>query len=612
MLDHDGSVRACVDARRAQQPDATFAELEASCFPGRDGELALFAISPRHLEACATRTAQILVDGEYNGILKPGEHYLELRRDLSNLDDVLDIVAGERDRAERIADRAHRDVVASGRFTFRRLVEDVERELGPAPAGRPDDPRLAILARRRRCVAAADPPRDARRDARAAAAARRARVRALRARTARRRAARRSTSAACWCSTTGRSRRCSGTPRPSSSTRTSFRRHSRLGVVELNMHAGIPAGAAATLSFDAVILHYSLFASLPARRRVPRLPAQHRRVQGRVLPGRVHRLPSALRVPERARHRLRVHVPGAASTSTPCTGATPSVPTLRTRSRATSATTCGPPRPVRQARRAAHGRRRVPRPAAPRLPRPRRPGEGADRPPLPRARRRHRAAARHQGRRGRPAVRRRLVPLVANCAPCSGVESGASAFDLEDEVIAEYRELVSRGVKPTVDDLRRSSAGTASIDQRTISPRHFEAAALRVCQVLFEGHYAGVMEPMRHYIPLRKDFSNFDEVVAAIRDAGAAPRADRERPPRPDRVGRVRLRAVRGRRRRDARRRPASARCATRRRPRPRHARPAPAACARHVRGGLPELLRAEPARRLMHVAEPVTLRVRR
>ena len=50
------------------------------------------------------------------------------------------------------------------------------------------------------------------------------------------------------------------------------------------------------------------------------------------------------------------------------------------------------------------------------------------------------------------------------------------------------------------------------IDLRTISPRHFEAAAFRVCQVLFEGRYAGVMEPMRHYIPLRKDFSNFDEV----------------------------------------------------------------------------------------------------
>ena len=31
-----------------------------------------------------------------------------------------------------------------------------------------------------------------------------------------------------------------------------------------------------------------------------------------------------------------------------------------------------------------------------------------------------------------------------------------------------------------------------------------------------------------------------------------------------------------------------------------------------HARGGLPELLRAAPAKRAVHVAEPVTLRVRK
>ena len=42
--------------------------------------------------------------------------------------------------AERVAAAAYADVVASGRWTYRRLVEDVERELpgrGPAPGGRP-------------------------------------------------------------------------------------------------------------------------------------------------------------------------------------------------------------------------------------------------------------------------------------------------------------------------------------------------------------------------------------------------------------------------------------------------------------------------------------------
>ncbi len=112
----------------------SFDELEAKCFPGRDGELALFAISPRHLEACATRTVQILVEGSYSGVLQPGVHYLELKRDLSNLDAVLETVAAEDSR--EIAERAYADIVASGRFTYRRLVEDVERVLPAASGGR--------------------------------------------------------------------------------------------------------------------------------------------------------------------------------------------------------------------------------------------------------------------------------------------------------------------------------------------------------------------------------------------------------------------------------------------------------------------------------------------
>ena len=54
------------------------------------------------------------------------------------------------------------------------------------------------------------------------------------------------------------------------------------------------------------------------------------------------------------------------------------------------------------------------------------------------------------------------------------------------------------------------------IPYRTISPRHFEAAAFRVVQILFEGDYNGILKPWVHYLPLKKDFSNFDGVMAAF------------------------------------------------------------------------------------------------
>jgi hypothetical protein len=126
VLDADGSIRERTEAFMAHHPDASFEQVEAACFPGRDGEIALSAISPRHLEACATRTCQILLEGGYNGVLTPGVHYIELKRDFSNLDQVLDAVQSDELRAG-IVENAYQDVVASGRYTYRGFVEEVER-----------------------------------------------------------------------------------------------------------------------------------------------------------------------------------------------------------------------------------------------------------------------------------------------------------------------------------------------------------------------------------------------------------------------------------------------------------------------------------------------------
>jgi hypothetical protein len=128
ILDSDGTIKADTERYLADHPDAKFDEIEAHCFPGRDGELSLFALSPRHLEACATRTCQILVEGSYNGILRPGEHYIELRKDLSNLDAVIAAVKRDDLRAQ-ITAAAWRDTVASGRCDYVSFVEQVERHM---------------------------------------------------------------------------------------------------------------------------------------------------------------------------------------------------------------------------------------------------------------------------------------------------------------------------------------------------------------------------------------------------------------------------------------------------------------------------------------------------
>ncbi len=132
ILDRDGRIRACADTFVAEHPAATFEEVEARCFPGLDGTLNLRTISPRHLEACATRTPQILVEGAYSGILEAGRHYIPVREDFANVEEVLESVRTG-DGHREMADRAYTDVVASGRYGYEAFVHTILEASGVGP-----------------------------------------------------------------------------------------------------------------------------------------------------------------------------------------------------------------------------------------------------------------------------------------------------------------------------------------------------------------------------------------------------------------------------------------------------------------------------------------------
>ncbi len=121
ILDRDGALKVRTERYLAEHPGASFEEVEAACFPGLDGSLYFPPLSPRHLEACLTRTCQVLVEGEYNGVLEGGRHYIELRRDLSNMGEVVALL-GDEGLRERIVEAAYREVVESGRYSYRKFV----------------------------------------------------------------------------------------------------------------------------------------------------------------------------------------------------------------------------------------------------------------------------------------------------------------------------------------------------------------------------------------------------------------------------------------------------------------------------------------------------------
>lgn len=114
----------------------------------------------------------------------------------------------------------------------------------------------------------------------------------------------------------------------------------------------------------------------------------------------------------------------------------------------------------------------------------------------------------------------RWYRFLAECRAVLGVEAGVSIFDLEDKVRKDCESMLSGNPALSFEDVSRRilEPWEEKIYYRTISTRHFEAAAFKVCQILFDGKYSGILKPMVHYLPLRKDFSNLNEVIRLFQD----------------------------------------------------------------------------------------------
>ena len=128
LIDEQGGARLAVEKYLEVRPDADFEEVRAECLVAFDGTTRMNQISPRVFEAVAMHTALILYEGEYSGVVQPGEHYFALKKDYSNFDDAVRLI---RDPASvrAMTDRAFTDIVASRRYGYESLATTFDNGL---------------------------------------------------------------------------------------------------------------------------------------------------------------------------------------------------------------------------------------------------------------------------------------------------------------------------------------------------------------------------------------------------------------------------------------------------------------------------------------------------
>lgn len=110
--------------------------------------------------------------------------------------------------------------------------------------------------------------------------------------------------------------------------------------------------------------------------------------------------------------------------------------------------------------------------------------------------------------------------FLTSCRATLGTESGASIADFDGSLQRRVTAYMSEHPAASFDEVEQDvlAPHEGNVVINVISPRMFEAAALRTAMVLFPGEYSQVIERDRHYITLARDFSNMDEVAARLRD----------------------------------------------------------------------------------------------
>ena len=116
--------RRCEKAEKELGPtseDANYAESYLSYFEDLEGNVYYNQVSPRHFEAAATGTLQLLYPGAYSGIFEAGKHYFALARDGSNLNEAVELIKDDKRRLE-ITQRAYEEVICDPRYSVEEFV----------------------------------------------------------------------------------------------------------------------------------------------------------------------------------------------------------------------------------------------------------------------------------------------------------------------------------------------------------------------------------------------------------------------------------------------------------------------------------------------------------
>ena len=115
-VDFEGEINSAVTAIESSHPVNSLDQLNEYLPPAWDS-YTLLTITPRHFEAIACKSAQVLLRHHYKGVLEADRHYIALEHDFSNIDEVID-KCEDSDFLQSMVDRAKDEILFDQKYSF--------------------------------------------------------------------------------------------------------------------------------------------------------------------------------------------------------------------------------------------------------------------------------------------------------------------------------------------------------------------------------------------------------------------------------------------------------------------------------------------------------------
>jgi len=128
VFDWDGLLSQRIAEFQRLNPRASDLEAYEQLVQSQEIDGIMNQVSPRIFEAVAAKTVLVLFEGAYSGVVTEGEHFIAVKKDGSNLAKVIQLLQDDA-YVDAMANRAYRDVIGSGRYSYSSFVLSVDDEI---------------------------------------------------------------------------------------------------------------------------------------------------------------------------------------------------------------------------------------------------------------------------------------------------------------------------------------------------------------------------------------------------------------------------------------------------------------------------------------------------